>query len=405
MKLPSLPVLAVLAVLGIDMLVYFRGYMCTMIHPRPHYRIALLADPQIEGDARVHREGFLGTANNWLNDVFHHLVAVAAAQSSPDAAVVLGDIFSYQGLDDTEFDERADRFDRSILQPFADRNIPVHVIPGNHDLGYAWELNLPRVRRWEARFGPVNKLVPVSTDTIAKTQNPDMLSYGTGHSLAFLNGLSLDSESHFDMPHQEIRKKTLAFFEELKRLHEAHLDSQNISRHGIILFTHIPLHKENNPHCLGDRPHIERDTRDFVVQQNMISEQTTEDIVEEIAPDLVFTGHDHEGCIFQHNIDTKEHTVRSMMGDYAGNFDTLDIFVLNRKTDYADGSQYGTPLSSTGMAHRSRDSLYQVYSCPLMTMKRFVVLLAANLIVAAAFAALQLRAIFLRITAKNTKSK
>merc|ERR1711934_888878 len=85
----------------------------------------------------------------------------------------------------------------------------------------------------------------------------------------------------------------------------------------IVLFQHVPLHKPSGS-CPGDAPYINRTESGFIVEQTLLSEEWSEYIVHTIHPVLVFSGHDHEGCSFEHTPYTRELTLRSMMGDYSG---------------------------------------------------------------------------------------
>jgi hypothetical protein len=81
-------------------------------------------------------------------------------------------------------------------------------------------------------------------------------------------------------------------------------EEKKTKEYPLLMFTHIPLHK---PHgmCV-DSPEVNRDWRGNVVSQNMLSEESSEWILNEIKPQFIFTGHDHEGCIYKHNENTTE---------------------------------------------------------------------------------------------------
>lgn len=84
---------------------------------------------------------------------------------------------------------------------------------------------------------------------------------------------------------------------------------------------HIPLYKR--PGICADDPKFEKNDYAVVTEQTMMTDVTTNTILERLKPAFIFSGHDHEGCEFTHNIpntnDTaQEYTVRSMMGDYGG---------------------------------------------------------------------------------------
>lgn len=109
----------------------------------------------------------------------------------------------------------------------------------------------------------------------------------------------------------------------------------------LILYTHIPLHKDS-PNCV-DKPMTNYDrhqiflfvkfglgigigklillfffSEGYVIEQNMLSVETSNFILNELKPVFIFTGHDHYGCKYEHNSHTTEFTIRSMMGDFDG---------------------------------------------------------------------------------------
>jgi len=74
-------------------------------------------------------------------------------------------------------------------------------------------------------------------------------------------------------------------------------DLENIEKN-ILLFMHVPLHKKEGV-CM-DSPMIKKSPWNTVIEQNMLSEETTNYIIKRVKPKFIFTGHDHEGCIYKH---------------------------------------------------------------------------------------------------------
>lgn len=347
---------------------FFHGFLCRLRLPLSSLsRIVLLADPQMEGDAREHREGTWGLVNNHLNDIYHWHIFNSAAVCSPDKAVVLGDVFSYQFLSDEEFSRRVGRFRR--ISSLLERRVgpsSLHILAGNHDIGYARELELSNVDRWEAAFGPI-----------------DAEFEAAGHVFYIVNGLSLDSESAMDAPGQPIRNRTLArlhaninarkefYFNDAKdgqsndhqqkqREEDHHQnDPSNEPRASkpAVLLTHIPLHKAGH-NCSGDRAETDLDWAGRVSSQTMLSPETSSLLLDGFRPVFVFSGHDHEGCQHHHNNRTFEVTVRSMLGDYGGHFEVLDII-----------------KGEGGFS-------YKITPCPYLPMKLFVGFIVADAVLA-----------------------
>lgn len=129
--------------------------------------------------------------------------------------------------------------------------------------------------RWEAKYGPINSSFEEG-----------------GYTFVLLDSLSLDSGSNVDET-GALRARTLA--------HLAH-HAEEARRLGrpTILATHIPLHKEGQ-NCAGDVADVRFTTRGHVYEQTMLLPATTKRLLADLAPTLVFTGHDHEGCVFLHS--------------------------------------------------------------------------------------------------------
>lgn len=110
-KWGSLFIILALCVLYNYMLFYRAAWQSGIAH-----RLVLIADPQIEGDAREQREGWYGKINNQFNDFYFKFVYrnVAAFLMPSDYVVFLGDLFSNQYIDNVEYEKRKHRFDFSF---------------------------------------------------------------------------------------------------------------------------------------------------------------------------------------------------------------------------------------------------------------------------------------------------
>jgi len=253
------------------------------------FKLVLVADPQIEGLSRANKEGFLGNLSNYYNDYYQrHVVSSLVYFLRPTHMAVLGDIFSFQRLSDTEFNWRVARF-KWIFESAFGAGIALINLTGNHDIGYGNEASQTLVRRWERVFGKVNFNLTLFN-----------------HNFVILNSMNLDSSRD-------------------QRLHVEVWDQVRKSStwDNIILLTHIPLHKDPSP-CV-DKYFIEFDNMGFVVQQNFLSERTTKKLLQDLHPKFIFTGHDHHGCEYVHPDGAKEITARSIMGDFSGSAVLFEI--------------------------------------------------------------------------------
>lgn len=334
----------------------------------PWLRLAFLADPQLEGDTRVWRQGWFGQLNNDLNDYyFRHIARSIRRYLRPRQLLLLGDLFSFQYTSDREFHARTGRF-RSIFEHSKECGIynnddsnggdgdtgsgagtggiggttdlaAVYQInlAGNHDVGYGAEMNVYVYERFVQEFGPQN------TDYELEVGN------GNGVDLRLWVGVvdSMSLDGTMDRAFHTEAWKHLEHLAHERRVHP---------RKPLLLLTHIPLWKAEGS-CM-DVPSITMQ-RHAVAEQNTLSRNATAFILDHIRPSMVFSGHDHEGCEYTHRNsigeEIPEHTVRSVMGDFGGVTAVLEV---------SHDSNNSSSLLS-----------FHYYSCPFVTVKYLVVTL------------------------------
>jgi hypothetical protein len=257
-------------------------------------RIVLVADPQMEGDARVARQGAYGQFHNSFNDWYFWLIQNNVNRNlKPSRQYVLGDLFSSQYISDEEFRRRLERYHQIFTSVGNTRLIS---LVGNHDAGYGAEIVLfpHRLTRFVSVFGPQEQIEELGD-----------------HWLVQVNSLILDN-----YPWREKNNPAWTFLHELAN-NRSIVSDENRKKKPILLFTHIPLYKENGI-CV-DKFKLKR-WNGNVQEQTMLSPETSKFILDKIQPSFIFNGHDHYGCSYIHNntAKTMEYTLRSIMGDYGG---------------------------------------------------------------------------------------
>ncbi|KAG9713707.1 hypothetical protein KCU73_g16433, partial [Aureobasidium melanogenum] len=270
-----------------------------------------------------------------------------------------------QWISNHEFDRRADRFWNRV---FVGAHFWKHELPeeelgdtpvwdfvdnlnasrapallnvaGNHDIGYAGDIDHHRIHRFERAFGQVNWRIriPLSSPSSNLTTQLHLVN---------LNSMNLDNP---------------AWNQDLHRATHDYLDSivdDTIARNpqdAVILLTHVPLYKPagvcvDPPFFSYFEPHHGGGIR----EQNHLSRQSSDKILNGLfklpsgikRAGIVLNGHDHEGCDTWHDrADTEEKqwvstkfsasnttangirevTVRSMMGDFGGNAGLLSAW-------------------------------------------------------------------------------
>lgn len=314
----------------------------------------------------------------WGNDRYlAHIYRTIRSHTNPTHVTVLGDLLGSQWIDDDEFRRRTDRIWNTVFG--GAQKIPKHItdipeverlgadsnwqnriiaVAGNHDVGYAGDLDQHRLERFEKAYGKVNWEVrftlnqTTSASKDSETADPELR-------LIILNSMNLDLPAS-DL---ELYDESNAFLNE--KLYWD-LPSPNA---GTILLTHIPLHKEAG--ICTDAPFLdhypEHEHEGGIKEQNHLTPETSVRILEGIiGPEqtrkaIVLNGHDHTGCDTHHcrakvtkvpedeeSPDTpwyvqkyetaaghakdpklagvREVTVRSMMGQFGGNAGLLSAW-------------------------------------------------------------------------------
>ncbi|KAI4212918.1 MAG: hypothetical protein LQ351_004443 [Letrouitia transgressa] len=396
------------------------------------FRLLALGDPQLEGDSSVLRfdNGYfpsfeelqrnLSTADSlrqrisitrhatskltsdigrilascrkrldlWGNDYYlGHIYRTIQRVTRPTHVAVLGDLLGSQWISDEEFGSRGQRYWQRVfkgsqkIQSEEMEGIPVETlsqdtrweqkiinIAGNHDIGYAGDMNQGRIRRFEGTFGKINW---ETRFTLPSSEAVEVRSSAPELRLIILNSLNLDTPAvDPDLQH-----------ETYKFINDAIMASRPVEDRttATILLTHLPLHKEAGI-CV-DGPFFDfypAEEGSGVKEQNHLSYDTSKGILEGIfgmsehheAPGrglgrngVILTGHDHEGCDVYHYIpavtaqesrswkaekwDTvvrlqnrtvpgiREITVRSMMGGFGGNAGLLSAWFDNRSQEWS----------------------------------------------------------------------
>ena len=311
-----------------------------------------------------------------------HIYRTVYQHTKPTHVTVLGDLLGSQWIDDDEFEWRGWRYWQRVfwqgtkveseLTDLATSEIlgedmawarRIINIAGNHDVGYAGDMTVEGVERFERVFGKANWEITFRLPQ-KETQNGTYTNQRREPELriVILNSLNLDTLA-LD---EGLQGKTYNFINEVISRSKPVEDRTT----GTILLTHLPLHKESGV-CV-DSPFFDfhpSDAGGGVKEQNHLSYHSGKGILEGIFgmsgnPDspghgfgrngIILTGHDHEGCDVYHHLPQdediearhwnatrwrdaiptvdepipgiREITVRSMMGDFGGNAGLLSAW-------------------------------------------------------------------------------
>jgi len=329
-----------------------------------------------------------------------HIYRTVHWWTRPTHVSVLGDLVGSQWIDDNEFYRRADRFWRRVFRgaervpddlaaypadeydvtgyvgggPFNESTAWTHRlinVAGNHDIGYAGDINDERTDRFETAFGKVNYELrfelPLANASLADTMfdaDPKSDRLVPELRIVVLNDMNLDTPA----VSTKLQDDTYSFINSIINTAAA----VEFKGHFTVILTHIPLYKPEGV-CVDD-PFFDFHEHDgSLKEQNQLSGAASKGFLEGILgmsgnanaagqgrgrPGIILNGHDHEGCDTWHYINqstadaehrewevkrwrqansagivggdqlpgVREVTVRSMMGAFGGNAGLLSVW-------------------------------------------------------------------------------
>ena len=317
--------------------------------------------------------GYRKRLDLWGNDLYlAHISRSVSWWSQPTHIVVLGDLLGSQWIGDDEFKLRSERFwntvfkgmeklPRSVTESSGrietlgdDRSWQKRIIAvaGNHDIGYAGDVDEHRVERFEDMYGNVNWEIRFRLENTT-VQAPPGFGFHTSPfqsslpelHLVILNSMNLDAPAK----HEDLQQQSRDFA-------AIQLDRPQASNSATVLLTHIPFHKEAGV-CVDSTffDWFSEHEGGGIKEQNHLHEATSGYLLSGLAGTserrtaIVLSGHDHEGCDTYHYraalnegqpdspweakhynqarpnvaneslVGLREITVRSMMGSFGGN--------------------------------------------------------------------------------------
>jgi hypothetical protein len=219
---------------------------------------------------------------------------------------------------DEESDEQAQKEEKPLRTPAwggttevlgADKNWARRVIniAGNHDVGYAGDIDFSRIERFERAFGSVNWDIWFTLPSETNEETPSEIS-PPALRIVVLNSMNIDTPAWSS----ELQTETYQFMNHIITSSRPVEDKS----HATILLTHIPLEKQ--PGICVDSPYFNFfDEGQGVREQNMLSDYSSKTILEGVfgmsdnrwaagggmgRRGIVINGHDHAGCDVTHFI-------------------------------------------------------------------------------------------------------
>lgn len=250
--------------------------------------IAIIADPQIIDDySYPGRNGFLKLVTRVVTDRYvARNFRLLHRRLRPDMIVFLGDLMD--GGREIENDEawklEYQRYRR--IFPLTPSVVQIESVPGNHDVGCANSIIPHAYERFEEHFGKGNKI----------------------HPYAGFNLVTLDSNALMNTADPSVQKPAR---ELLNYLTENRKDFDPT-----IILSHIPLYRPEGSTCGARRESSRTLSRTQGYQYiTEIDQALSNEILENIQPKYIFSGDDHDSCVFTHRWGaegtSEEHTVKS----------------------------------------------------------------------------------------------
>ncbi|EGW31146.1 uncharacterized protein SPAPADRAFT_142378, partial [Spathaspora passalidarum NRRL Y-27907] len=257
------------------------------VEPPKTSRMLLVADPQlIDSHTYPGRNNLLlklsqHTVDAYIKKNYHALLS----ELSPDYVVFLGDLLDNgRESTDTYFYTQLRRFNKIFYDPYKSvyqKGINWFVnLPGNHDIGFGDGVNKYSRERFNREFAPSNIIITLD-----------------GVDFVMLDTPSISATSDISYPATQ-------FLQEI---------SSQEKKHPRVLLSHVPLFRDPQLSC-----GIHREAGPFDVfghgfqYQNTVSEELTNQILDQVKPDMILSGDDHDHCDIQHIDGTREITVKSI---------------------------------------------------------------------------------------------
>ncbi|KAL8522660.1 hypothetical protein ACS0TY_012701 [Phlomoides rotata] len=248
-----------------------------------YVKIAVITDPQLMDSTslRLAPKSLALEIVQFYTDLYMRRAFLSSVLPfNPDVVLFLGDYFDGgERLSDEEWQESLGRFKHIFNLNMIQKNVKVIYLSGNHDIGYeAFNSQKPEIiKRYEGEFGARNFKV----------------------TLGQVDFIAIDAQTVDGHPQGNLTSATWEFIKGA---------SEDASYYPRVLLTHIPLYRPNwtpcGPHrsspIINQRVYRAADRDQEIVYQNYVTENSTNDLLDLINPELVLSGHDHDQCTVVH---------------------------------------------------------------------------------------------------------
>ncbi|KAL1491182.1 hypothetical protein ABEB36_011820 [Hypothenemus hampei] len=239
-----------------------------------HLKVVILADIHLLGSRHGH--WFDKLRREWQ---MYRAFQTALTIHKPEVVFVLGDLLDEGSFcSDKEFDYYVDRFNSLFGVP---DDVYLYMVVGNHDIGFHYAVQKHRKQRFDTAFN---------------TSGVQLLTLKGSH-FVLVNSIALEGDGcsfcySAEVQLAEISKKLLCT--------EKHCDlkANRLEKYSRpILMQHYPLFRESDEQCddFDSAPMPQKRER-FREKWECLSKEATYQLLKQIKPRLVLSGHTHHGC-------------------------------------------------------------------------------------------------------------
>lgn len=258
---------------------------------KPVLKAMFLADTHLLGEIRGH----------WLDKLRREWQMERAFQTAlwllqPEVVFILGDIFDEGKWSSPQaWADDVERFQKMFRHP---GHVQLKVVVGNHDIGFHYQMNRYRIKRFEKVF------------------NRERLFSWKGINFVMVNSVALEGDgcslcSEAEAELVDISHRLNCSWEEQRPGHWCG-DWQPLPASAPVLLQHFPLYRPSDANCSGeDAAPPEEKAIPFKERYDVLSREASHKLLWWLRPRLVLSGHTHSGCEVLHGAGVPEISVPS----------------------------------------------------------------------------------------------
>ncbi|TID29204.1 hypothetical protein CANINC_002089, partial [Pichia inconspicua] len=204
------------------------------------------------------------TVHNYLYKSYKALITIL----KPHTIIFVGDLLDNgRESSDEHYENEFNLFKRIFIDSVKNKDIEILTnVPGNHDIGWANGVTKSSLDRFNTHFGESNQIL--------QRANHDLILFDD---LSFANTEDVDV---FGPSHSFLKKMR-------------NTDLKNTR----ILFSHVPMWRDVDTQTCGPRREVPKFPISKGYQyQTVIDPDGTQNILQSIQPDIIFSGDDHDYC-------------------------------------------------------------------------------------------------------------